>query len=149
MRAVVQRVEQASVEVAGETIAAMGHGLLALVGVAQDDAMGDADELARKIVHLRIFDDDDGRMNRSLVDVHGTLGVVSQFTLLADCRKGRRPSLGEAAAPEAAEPLVAAVALAAEALGVSVITGRFQTTMRISLVNHGPVTILLDTQKQF
>jgi D-tyrosyl-tRNA(Tyr) deacylase len=149
MRAVVQRVERASVEVGGQIVSEMGPGLLVLVGVAVDDAVGDSDELARKLVHLRIFEDDAGRMNRSLLETGGTLGVVSQFTLLADCRKGRRPSFGEAAAPEAAEPLVTAVVRAAEALGVSVVTGRFQATMRVSLVNQGPVTLLLDTRKRF
>ncbi|MBW2229778.1 MAG: D-tyrosyl-tRNA(Tyr) deacylase [Deltaproteobacteria bacterium] len=149
MRAVVQRVEEASVEVDGETVGAMGTGLLALVGVGTDDGAHDAREMARKLVHLRIFEDDEGLMNRSLLDVGGTLGVVSQFTLFGDCRKGRRPSFGQAAGPEVAEPLVDAVVLAAEALGVSVVTGRFRTTMRVSLVNQGPVTLLLDTQKQF
>lgn len=149
MRAVVQRVEEASVEVDGETVGAMGTGLLALVGVGTEDGAHDAREMARKLVHLRIFEDDEGLMNRSLLDVGGTLGVVSQFTLFGDCRKGRRPSFGQAAGPEVAEPLVDAVVLAAEALGVSVVTGRFRTTMRVSLVNQGPVTLLLDTQKQF
>lgn len=149
MRAVVQRVEEASVEVDGETVGAMGMGLLALVGVGTDDGAHDAREMARKLVHLRIFEDDEGLMNRSLLDVGGTLGVVSQFTLFGDCRKGRRPSFGQAAGPEVAEPLVDAVVVAAEALGVSVVTGRFRTTMRVSLVNQGPVTLLLDTQKQF
>jgi len=149
VRAVVQRVEEASVEVDGETVGAMGTGLLALVGVGTDDGAHDAREMARKLVHLRIFEDDEGLMNRSLLDVGGTLGVVSQFTLFGDCRKGRRPSFGQAAGPEVAEPLVDAVVLAAEALGVSVVTGRFRTTMRVSLVNQGPVTLLLDTQKQF
>ncbi|MBW2382854.1 MAG: D-tyrosyl-tRNA(Tyr) deacylase [Deltaproteobacteria bacterium] len=149
MRAVVQRVEEASVEVDGETVGAMRTGLLALVGVGTDDGAHDAREMARKLVHLRIFEDDEGLMNRSLLDVGGTLGVVSQFTLFGDCRKGRRPSFGQAAGPEVAEPLVDAVVVAAEALGVSVVTGRFRTTMRVSLVNQGPVTLLLDTQKQF
>jgi D-tyrosyl-tRNA(Tyr) deacylase len=149
VRAVVQRVEEASVEVDGETVGAMGTGLLALVGVGTDDGAHDAREMARKLVHLRIFEDDEGLMNRSLLDVGGTLGVVSQFTLFGDCRKGRRPSFGQAAGPEVAEPLVDAVVVAAEALGVSVVTGRFRTTMRVSLVNQGPVTLLLDTQKQF
>lgn len=149
MRAVVQRVEEASVEVDGETVGAMGTGLLALVGVGTEDGAHDAREMARKLVHLRIFEDDEGLMNRSLLDVGGTLGVVSQFTLFGDCRKGRRPSFGQAAGPEVAEPLVDAVVVAAEALGVSVVTGRFRTTMRVSLVNQGPVTLLLDTQKQF
>lgn len=149
MRAVVQRVERASVEVGGEIVGAMQSGLLALVGVGTEDGEEDARELARKLVHLRIFEDDSGRMNRSLLDEGGTLGVVSQFTLFGDCRKGRRPSFGAAAAPDVAEPLVAAVVTAAKALGVPVVTGRFQAMMRVSLVNQGPVTLLLDTRKVF
>lgn len=144
-----QRVERATVRVAGEVVADMGPGLLALVGVARDDGPADADELARKLVHLRVFEDAAGRMNRSLLDTGLCLGVVSQFTLLADCRKGRRPSLGEAAAPEVAAPLVDAVAEGARTLGVSVVTGRFRAEMSVELVNDGPVTLLLDTRKVF
>jgi len=149
VRAVVQRVDRAEVTVAGEVVAAMEAGLLALVGVARDDGPGDAEELARKLVHLRVFEDDAGRLNRSLLDAGLTLGVVSQFTLLADCRKGRRPSFGEAAPPAVAEPLVSAVAECARALGVTVVTGRFRATMSVALVNAGPVTLLLDTRKVF
>jgi D-tyrosyl-tRNA(Tyr) deacylase len=149
MRAVVQRVEDARVEVAEETVGEIGAGLLALVGVASDDRSEDAEELARKLVHLRIFEDDDGRMNRSLLETGGALCVVSQFTLFGDCRKGRRPYFGDAAQPELAEPLIEAVVEAARALGVSVETGRFRAHMRVSLVNVGPVTLLLDTRKSF
>lgn len=149
MRAVVQRVERATVRVAGEVVGEMGPGLLALVGVARDDAPADADELAQKIVHLRVFEDEQGRMNRSLLDTGLELGVVSQFTLLADCRKGRRPSFGDAAAPEVAAPLVEAVVAAARAHGVTVVTGRFRAEMAVELVNAGPVTLLLDTRKVF
>jgi D-tyrosyl-tRNA(Tyr) deacylase len=149
MRAVVQRVSEASVEVEGERVGEMGPGLLALVGVGADDDARAAALLADKLVNLRVFEDDDGRMNRSLQEVGGTLGVVSQFTLFGDCRKGRRPSFGEAAEPELAAPLVEAVVDAARKLGVMVITGRFQAMMDVTLCNHGPVTILLDTDKRF
>jgi D-tyrosyl-tRNA(Tyr) deacylase len=149
MRAVVQRVSRARVEVEGETVGAIDDGLLALVGVAHDDETSDATELAHKLVHLRIFEDADGRMNRSLLDVAGELCVVSQFTLFGDCRKGRRPFFGEAAPPEHAEPLVEAVVRAARALGVQTATGRFQKMMDVTLVNRGPVTLLLDTRKAF
>jgi D-tyrosyl-tRNA(Tyr) deacylase len=149
MRAVVQRVRSASVAVEGERIASMDAGLLALVGVGSDDSEADAEELARKIANLRIFRDDEGLMNRSLLDTAGTLGVVSQFTLFGDARKGRRPSYVEAARPEVAAPLVDAVVRSAESLGVTVVTGRFQASMEVALVNDGPVTILLDTKKRF
>ena len=149
MRAVVQRVSEASVRVAGETVAAMGPGLLALVGVGHDDGPAEASELARKLVHLRIFRDDAGRMNRSLLDSGGTLGVVSQFTLFGDARKGRRPAFVDAARPEQAEPLVEAVAEAARGLGAPVVTGRFGAHMEVALRNDGPVTLLLDTARLF
>ena len=149
MRAVVQRVASASVRVEGEQIAAMESGLLALVGVGRDDARRDAEELARKLVHMRVFRDSEGRMNESLLDTGGTLGVVSQFTLFGDMRKGRRPSYAAAAAPEVAAPLVEAVVSAARGLGVTVVTGRFQAMMEVALVNDGPVTLLVDTRKTF
>lgn len=149
MRAVAQRVLEARVEVAGETVGEMGAGILALVGVAADDAAEDAEALARKLCHLRIFEDDQGRMNLSLLETGGTLGVVSQFTLMADVQKGRRPSFVAAAAPEIAEPLVEAVVSAAREEGVTVITGRFRAQMELALVNHGPVTLLVDTKRTF
>lgn len=149
MRAVVQRVIQARVEVAGEAVAEMGDGLLALVGVAATDELEDARRLARKLLGLRIFSDEDGRMNRALTDTGGSLGIVSQFTLLGDARQGRRPSFVEAAPPEHARPLVDAVAEAAREAGVRVVTGRFQAHMEVSLVNDGPVTLLLDTDRRF
>ena len=127
----------------------MEAGLLALVGVGHDDAERDADELARKLVQLRIFDDEQGRMNRSLLEVGGTLGVVSQFTLFGDARQGRRPSYARAAPAEQAEPLIEVLIEAARGLGVPVVTGRFRAMMDVALVNAGPVTILLDTEKQF
>lgn len=149
MRAVVQRVREARVLVGPEVVGEMGAGLLALVGVALGDEAQDADELARKLVHLRVFEDDQGRMNESLLERRYTLGVVSQFTLLGDVRKGRRPSFGEAAAPEVAAPLVERVAEQAAVLGARVITGRFRATMSVELTNEGPVTLLLDTTKRF
>jgi len=149
VRAVVQRVSGASVDVEGERVGAIDDGLLVLVGVAHGDDERAAAELAKKIVGLRIFEDDAGRMNRSLADTGGGLCLVSQFTLLADVRKGRRPSFGDAAAPELAEPLFDCVVREAKALGVPVATGRFRKTMQVSLVNDGPVTILIDTNKAF
>jgi len=149
MRAVVQRVERARIRVGTETVGEMGAGLLALVGVARGDDQAAADELARKLVGLRVFEDDRGQMNRSLLDDGYALGVVSQFTLLGDARKGRRPSFGEAAAPEQAQPLVERVAEQARVLGVTVVTGRFRSAMSVELTNHGPVTLLIDTEKRF
>ncbi|MGH7286407.1 MAG: D-aminoacyl-tRNA deacylase [Myxococcota bacterium] len=149
MRAVVQRVREARVTVAGEAVAEMGAGLLALVGVARGDGPEDAAALAAKLAHLRVFEDSEGRMNRSVLDTGGTLAVVSQFTLLGDARQGRRPSFAEAAPPELAEPLVEAVASGARTAGVSVITGRFRARMELWLVNVGPVTLLLDTRRAF
>jgi D-tyrosyl-tRNA(Tyr) deacylase len=149
VRAVAQRVSQACIRVGGEVVGRMGGGLLALVGVARADDPSAAVELARKLVHLRVFPDAERRMNASLLESGGTLGVVSQFTLLGDARKGRRPSFGEAAAPEQAEPLVGALCREAESLGVPVVTGRFGALMEVELVNQGPVTILLDTERRF
>ena len=127
----------------------MGEGLLALVGVGRDDTRAQAEELARRLVHLRVFADEKGRMNRSLLDVGGTLGVVSQFTLFGDARQGRRPSYARAAPAEQAEPLIETLVEAVRELGAPVVTGRFRAMMDVALVNAGPVTILLDTEKQF
>jgi D-tyrosyl-tRNA(Tyr) deacylase len=149
MRAVAQRVSRARITVAGERVGEMGAGLLALVGVAREDGPEQAVELARKLVQLRVFPDAEGRMNASLLETGGTLGVVSQFTLLGDARKGRRPSWTEAAPPEHAEPLIGALCAAARALGAPVVTGRFRAAMDVELVNQGPVTILLDTARRF
>ena len=149
MRAVVQRVRSARIRVESECVGEMGEGLLALVGVGRDDGPKQAEELARKLVHLRVFKDEDGRMNRSLVETGGQLGVVSQFTLFGDARRGRRPSYANAAPPEQAEPLIRALVDAASAAGVGVITGRFRAMMDVELVNAGPVTILLDTDRVF
>ena len=144
-----QRVSSASVDVEGERIAEMSDGLLVLVGVTADDQQKDATNLATKLVHLRIFVDEEGRMNRSLLDTGGTLGVVSQFTLLGDARKGRRPAFTDAAAPEHAEPLIEALVDAARLEGVTVVTGRFRAHMQVQLCNDGPVTLLLDTARAF
>jgi D-tyrosyl-tRNA(Tyr) deacylase len=147
MRAVIQRVAQASVLVQGATVGAIDHGLLVLVGVGQLDTPEDAVQLARKIVHLRIFDDADGKLNRSVVEVRGQVMVVSQFTLYADCRKGRRPSFVEAARPEMAKHLYEAFVAEVRRQGVPVEVGAFQTLMDVDSVNHGPVTIILDSQE--
>lgn len=149
MRAVAQRVLRATVRVGGAVAAEMGPGLLALVGAARGDDAAAARELAQKLVHLRVFEDAEGKLNRSLLDTGGTLGIVSQFTLLADVRKGRRPSFVGAAPGEAAEPLVEAVAAAARELGAPVVSGRFGARMQVELVNDGPVTLLIDTEKRF
>jgi len=147
MRAVVQRVARASVAVHGETVGAIDHGLLVLLGVGQMDTPEDAIQLARKSVHLRIFDDADGKLNRSVLEVRGQMLVISQFTLYADCRKGRRPSFVEAARPEVAKPLYEAFTAEARRQGVAVEIGAFQTLMDVVLVNRGPVTIILDSQQ--
>jgi D-tyrosyl-tRNA(Tyr) deacylase len=145
MRAVVQRVTRASVAVQGERLGAIDHGLLVLLGVGQMDTPEDATQLARKCVHLRIFDDAAGKMNRSVLEVRGHMLAISQFTLYADCRKGRRPSFVEAARPEVARPLYEAFIAEARRQGVPVAAGAFQTVMDVDLVNHGPVTIVLDS----
>ena len=144
MRSVVQRVSRAAVDVAGERISAIGPGLLALVGVTHDDGAAEATKLAAKLAHLRVFDDDAGVMNRSVLEAGGEILVVSQFTVYGDTVKGRRPSWLAAARPEQAEPLVEAVVAELRALGVPVATGRFRTEMAVELVNDGPVTILLE-----
>ncbi len=142
MRAVVQRVTRASVSVAGEVVGAIGPGLCVLVGVGKDDAEADAGALADKVTGLRVFSDDAGKMNRSLLDVGGALLAVSQFTLYGDVRKGRRPSFGEAMEPEAANRLFERFVAACRAR-----TGRFRTHMLVELASDGPVTILIDTEK--
>jgi D-tyrosyl-tRNA(Tyr) deacylase len=149
VRAVVQRVRCARVSVDGEPTCSMGEGLLALVGVGRGDAAAQANDLARRLVHLRVFNDDAERLNRSLLDTGGTLGIVSQFTLYGDARQGRRPSYAEAAPASQARPLIDALVEAAQHLGVPVVCGQFQAMMDVALVNAGPVTILLDTEKQF
>ncbi|HXG37051.1 MAG TPA: D-aminoacyl-tRNA deacylase [Dehalococcoidia bacterium] len=147
MRLVVQRVSQASVSIDGERIAAIGRGLLILAGAAQGDTADDARKLARKAAELRIFADENGKFNRSLLEVKGEALVVSQFTLLGDTRKGRRPNFMEAAPPEVAEPLVEELAQALREAGVATQTGRFGAMMEVALVNDGPVTLILDSRK--
>jgi len=149
MRAVVQRVSSASVTVGGRTVGAIDHGLLVLVGVQKDDGQADAHYIAAKVGDLRVFEDDARHMNRSVADVGGSVLVVSQFTLAADCRKGRRPSFDAAAAPELAKPLYEEVVRELQTQGLRVATGEFQTMMQVSLVNDGPVTLLLDSRKRF
>ncbi len=149
MRAVVQRVSSARVEVGPETVGDIGPGLLVLVGVGSGDTEADAQELARKLIHLRIFEDDEGRMNRSLLDTGGSLALVSQFTLFGDTRKGRRPYFGAAAEPAQAAPLIETLSQQIQDAGIHVVTGRFGAQMKVHLTNDGPVTLLLDTKKLF
>lgn len=144
MRAVVQRVSEASVRVDGGVVGEIGTGLLVLVGVAPGDGAADGEALAAKLVGLRIFPDDEGRMNRSVVDVGGSVLVVSQFTLLADTSRGRRPSFIGAAPPEEAEPEVRRLAQMIGDRGVACPTGTFGAMMEVRLVNDGPVTLVLD-----
>ena len=149
MRAVVQRVSRAEIRVEGEVIASMGQGLLALVGVQRGDRPEDAARIADKLVDLRVFEDAQGKMNQSLLEYDGSLCVVSQFTLLGDCRKGRRPSYAEAEQPGPAQGLVDAVVAGARERGASVITGRFRAQMQVELTNEGPVTLLVDSRRIF
>lgn len=149
MRAVVQRVARARVTVADEVTGHIERGLLVLLGVAERDTERDVEYLAQKIVGLRVFEDEDGRMNRSLSDVGGGLLVVSQFTLLGDCRRGRRPSFVDAAPPEEAEPMYQRFVTMVRQHGIDVQCGRFRQSMDVESVNDGPVTLLLDSQKLF
>jgi D-tyrosyl-tRNA(Tyr) deacylase len=149
MRAVVQRVSRARVRVNGQTTGEIGPGLLILLGVGQGDTSKEADYLLDKIIHLRIFEDPEGKMNLSLLDAGGELMVISQFTLYADCRKGRRPSFTDAGPPGEAQKLYDHFVAAARTRGVKVVTGIFQAIMEVELVNSGPVTILLDSSKNF
>ena len=149
MRAVVQRVRRASVTVDGDLIGEIGNGLVVLLGIARDDTKVEAAYLVDKISALRIFDDEDGKMNLSVKDVNGALLIISQFTLYGDVRRGLRPSWIDAAPPEIAEPLYDFFVRQARAAIDSVATGRFQAMMQVELVNDGPVTILLDSKKLF
>ncbi len=146
MRACVQRVSSASVTIDRQIVGQIDHGLLVLLGVAVDDTDADAFQLATKIAGLRIFEDDEGKMNRSLTDVGGAMLVVSQFTLLGDCRKGRRPNFTAAAPPELAERLYEAFVDRVREENITVATGRFRQHMHVALVNDGPVTLWLDTR---
>jgi D-tyrosyl-tRNA(Tyr) deacylase len=147
MRIVLQRVTRAHVEVAGETVGSIGAGLVILLGVTHQDTREDADYLASKVIQLRIFPDQASRMNRSLLDVAGALLVVSQFTLYGDCRRGRRPSFDQAAAPEHARGLYEYFVQQLRSSNVTVATGVFQAEMEIHLVNDGPVTFALDSSR--
>jgi D-tyrosyl-tRNA(Tyr) deacylase len=149
MRAVVQRVTEARVDVEAQTVGRIGRGLLVLLGVGRDDTNADADYLAEKIVNLRIFNDDEGKMNRSLLETAGSMLVVSQFTLYGDVRRGRRPSYTDAAEPERADALYRYFVERARGYDVKIETGVFQAMMQVSLINDGPVTILLDSRKGF
>ena len=146
MRAVIQRVKSSSVTVGDETVGKIGSGLLVLLGVAEPDQSADADFLAKKIVNLRIFEDEQGKMNRSLIDIGGEMLVVSQFTLLGDCRKGRRPSFIDAAGPDKANELYEYFVAQVRKTGVGVATGRFRAMMEVSLINDGPVTLILESK---
>ncbi len=149
MRAVIQRVRDAAVRIDGAEHSRIGAGLLVLVGVEDGDSDDDARVLARKVVHLRVFEDPAGRMNRSVIDVGGAVLAVSQFTLLGDCRKGRRPSFVRAAAPEPANRLYELFVDHARECGVRVETGVFRAAMDVELTNNGPVTVLIDTRGKF
>ena len=149
MRAVVQRVSRASVTVAGETVGQIGHGFLVLLGVEDGDGQDDVVYMAQKIAGLRVFEDSDGKMNLGLVEVGGAILAVSQFTLLGDCRRGRRPSFIQAARTELADELYRAFCAEVRGQGIEVQTGRFQAHMDVELVNDGPVTLLIDSRKEF
>lgn len=147
MKAVLQRVSQASVTVDGAIIGQIGKGLLVLLGVQQEDTETDARALADKTITLRVFEDGDGKMNLSVEEVKGSVLVVSQFTLLGDCRKGRRPSFVDAAPPEVAERLYETFVAAIGVAGIPIATGKFRAQMNVALVNDGPVTLLLDSRR--
>ncbi len=149
MRAVIQRVSEASVIVDGKTVGEICQGLMVLLGVARGDTAMDAVYLAEKTSGLRIFEDEQGKMNRSVEDISGSVLVVSQFTLLGDCRKGRRPGFTDAAGAELADSLYEEYVAALRQRGINVATGVFRADMKVGLVNDGPVTMLLDSRKQF
>lgn len=149
MRAVVQRASRASVTIDGATVGAIGPGLVVFLGIKSSDTVEDAAWLVDKIVNLRIFADQDGKMNLSLADTGGEMLIVSQFTLYGDCRKGRRPGFSTAAPPAIAEPLYDRFIELTKASGIRVATGIFQAAMQVGLVNDGPVTLLVDSEKSF
>ena len=149
MRCVIQRVSSASVSVDGQFVGKIDRGFLVLVGVAKGDTSADTEYIALKVRDLRVFDDDQGRMNRGLVEAGGEVLVVSQFTLLGDVRRGRRPGFDDAAPPETARQLYEELVSRLRAMQVAVQTGVFQADMKVSLVNDGPVTILIDSRKLF
>jgi len=149
MRAVIQRVSRAQVRVEGQIVGEIGKGILLLLGVGKGDTKPQADSLLEKLENLRIFEDEAGKMNLSLLDVGGALMVISQFTLYADCRKGRRPSFTDAGSPEEAKALYEYFISQAGSRGIIVASGIFQASMEVELVNFGPVTILLDSSRDF
>ena len=149
MRAVVQRVKRAEGRVDGRVVGTVGEGMVVLLGVGREDTQETAESLADKIVNLRIYDDQQGRMNRSISEIQGGLLCVSQFTLYGDCRKGRRPSYDRAARPDMACQLYEAFVESVRARGITVQTGQFQARMEVELVNDGPVTLLLDSDRVF
>jgi D-aminoacyl-tRNA deacylase len=146
MRAVIQRVTESSVKTENQIIGQTGFGLLVLLGVAKGDGLCDAEYLVNKITNLRIFEDEKGKMNRSLLETGGEMMIISQFTLLADCRKGRRPSFADAAEPELAAALYEYFVKQVRSQGITVATGRFKAMMEVALINEGPVTIILESQ---
>ena len=146
MRAVVQRVSRAKVVIAGETVGEIGTGLVVLLGVTHTDTAAQAQWLAEKVAGLRIFNDAEGKMNRDLIEIGGSMLIISQFTLYGDCRKGKRPSFIDAAAPSLAIPLYEAFINGVKALGITVATGRFGADMKVELVNDGPVTLIMDSK---
>lgn len=147
MRAVVQRVAKGSVEIEGKVVGSIGKGLMVLLGVSENDTMDDVNYMADKVVNLRVFDDEEGKMNYSLLDIKGELLVVSQFTLYGDCRKGRRPNYMAAAKPEKADELYQEFVKACKAYQVKTETGVFQADMQVNIINDGPVTLILDSEK--
>ena len=149
MRAVVQKVSRAEVRIDGEVVGRVGRGLAVLVAVGKEDTVEAGRTLAEKIVNLRIFPDDQGKLNRSLLETGGSILCISQFTLYGDCRKGRRPSYEGAAPPDKARPLYDSFVESLSAFGITVESGQFQAMMEVELVNDGPVTLLLDTSKVF
>lgn len=149
MRGVVQRVNRAQVTIHGELIGSIGSGVVVLLGIHSDDGEREVRWMADKVVNLRIFEDENGLMNRSLPDVGGEMLIVSQFTLYGDCRKGRRPGYSSAARPEIAEPLYEQFIQTVRQMGITTATGRFQAMMQVELVNDGPVTLLLDSSGTF
>ncbi len=149
MRAVIQRVKSASVKVEGKLVSEIGAGILIFLGVAHEDTATEIEYIANKVANLRIFEDEEGKMNRSLLDTGGAALVVSQFTLYGDCRKGRRPSFIKAARPEVANALYEQFITALEQQNIPTQGGTFQAMMDVELINDGPVTILLDSEKQF
>ncbi len=149
MRAVIQRTTEASVTVNNRVEGTIGHGLVVLLGIHPEDGPAEVTWMADKVINLRIFEDDEGKMNRSLKDIDGEMLIVSQFTLYGDCRKGRRPGYSSAAPPAIAEPLYQQFVEAVQSRGITLATGTFQASMQVRLINDGPVTLMLDSQKNF